>query len=127
MDSSWNILDETIIAKTDISCDDIFYLYLREVSKKTNKEYFHFLFKFVFLFRECINRLKKVDKPENEVDYTQTANAETVPDTCNEFITEFMDPNDYYGLDTSELIEAIQHFCYWLYVNHYTTSRLTLL
>lgn len=78
------------------------------------------------MFRECINKLKKnVDNLKEE--FTQTNNAETVPDTCNEFIIDFMEPNDYYGLDTNELIEAIQHLCYWLYVNNFTTSRLTLL
>jgi len=124
--SKWNTPLEEIKGKADISCDDIFFLYLREVALKTNKEYFHFLFKFSLLFRECINKLKKSDEA-GAPDHTQTSNAEQVPDTCNEFITEFMDPNDYYGLETSELIEAIQHLCFWLYVNQYTTSRLTLL
>ena len=122
----WDVPMENIKTKPDISCDDIFFLYLREASTKTNKDYFHFLFKFTVLFRECINKLKRGEEA-GAPDHTQTANAEQVPDTCNEFITEFMDPNDYYGLETSELIEAIQHLCFWLYVNHYTTSRLTLL
>lgn len=112
--------------RQDISCDEILGNYLKEVSTKTNKDYFHFLFKFLILFRECINKLKK-NEANPEEQFTTTNNAETVPDTCNEFIVDFMDPNDYYGLDTNELIEAIQHLCYWLYVHNYTTSRLTLL
>lgn len=82
------------------------------------------------MFRECINQIRKGDKSESDptyIPFTQINNAEHVPDSCNEFITEFMDPNDYFGLETNELIEAIQHFCYWLYVNQHTTSRLTLL
>lgn len=39
--------------------DGLFYLYLREFSKKTNKDYFWFIIKFVVLFRECINQKKK--------------------------------------------------------------------
>ena len=108
------------------SCDDIFCNYLKEVSAKTNRDYFHFIFKFVILFRECINKQKRKNEQFTE-DFTQLNPAETVPDTCNEFIIDFMDPNDYYGLDTNELIEAIQHFCFWLYFNNFTTSRLTLL
>jgi len=124
--SQWNTPMEEIKSKQEINCDEIFFLYLREIANKTNKDYFHFLFKFTVLFRECINKLKRGEEL-GAPDHTQNANAEQVPDTCNEFITEFMDPNDYYGLETSELIEAIQHLCFWLYVNHYTTSRLTLL
>ncbi len=117
---------EAVKPRHDIFCDDIFCGYLKEVGAKTNKEYFHFVFKFVILFRECINKLRKnQDKPDE--DYTIFQNAETVPDICNDFIIEFMDPNDYYGLDTNELIEAIQHICFWLYIHNYTTSRLTLL
>jgi hypothetical protein len=86
----------------------------------------------VILFRECINNLKKNDvepfkQDGGKVEFTQIYNAENAPDTCNEFIGEFMEPNDYFGLDTGELIEVIQHMCFWLYVNNYTTSRLTLL
>ncbi len=122
--SNWHTSAETIKAKANINCDDIFFLYLQEIAAKTNRDYFHFLFKFIALFRECINKLKTT---EDASEFTLSNNAENVPDTCNEFITEFMDPNDYYGLDTNELIEAIQHFCSWLYYNQYTTSRLTLL
>ncbi len=114
----------------DISCDQVFACYLKDVSIKTNKEYFYFIFKFVLLFRECVNRLRK-DTGDNESgqekEFTQINNAENVPDTCNEFVSEFMEPNDYFGLDTGELIEVIQHLCFWLYIHNFTTSRLTLL
>ncbi len=117
----------------DISCDQVFASYLNDISTKTNIDYFNFIFKFVLLFRECINTVRK---GVNEVDpndvnagkeFTQINNAENVPDTCNEFISEFMEPHDYFGLDTGELIEVIQHLCFWLYVHNFTTSRLTLL
>jgi hypothetical protein len=96
------------------------------VGFKTNKSYFDYIFKFVLLFRECFNKLKssEVNTPN---EYTQMFGAESVPDICNEFIVEFMEPEEFYGLDTNELIEVIQHLCHWLYGNGYTTSRLTLL
>jgi len=118
--------------KQDVTGDEVFATYLKEVGGQSNTEYFHFVFKFVVLFRECINRIKKdsidpLKQTEEKKEYMQVHTAEAAPDTCNEFITEFMEPNDYFGLDTSELIEIIQHLCYWLYANNYTTSRLTLL
>lgn len=115
--------------KDKMNCDDIFMNYLKEFYSQTNYDYFHFMFKFVLMFRQCINKLKnnsenKIIDPKNY--FTQNNNAEIVPDMCNDFITDFMEPKDYYGLDTMELIELIQHLCHWLFSKNYTTSRLTL-
>jgi hypothetical protein len=107
-------------------CDIQFLNYLREISEKTNKNYFHFIFKFLFLVREFYN-INKKDSVEEGKEFTMTSSAENMPDFCNDFIIEYMEPNDYYGLDTNELIEIIQHLCFWLYTNGYTSSRLTLL
>ena len=112
--------------------DGLFYLYLREFSKKTNKDYFWFLIKFIVLFREFVNlkkkdMLKKDILTENKKEYSQMFNAETIPDICNDFYIEFMEPHNFYGLNHGELIEVIQHFCYWLYSNKYTQAHLYLL
>jgi hypothetical protein len=103
--------------------DEIFAKYICEAFTQTNREYFLFITKFVILFRECINKYKTVETGE---EFAKVSPAETVPDLCNEFITEFMEHNDYFGLDTNELIEIIQQFCNWLYESKFTTSRLTL-
>lgn len=112
--------------------DELFFLYLKEFSGKTNKDYFWFMIKFIVLFRECINSLrenlvKKEDQDEKNKLYTQIYNAETVPEICNDFFVEFMEPYQFFGLYKDELIELIQHFCYWLYSKQYTQSHLTLL
>ena len=110
------------------TCDEIFSFYIREVAQSTNSKYFAFVFKFVLLFRECINSYRgKTGEQNGDVEFTQVNNAETVPDLCNEFVTDFMENNEYFGLDNNELIEIIQHFCHWLYEKGYTASRLTLL
>ena len=112
--------------------EQIFFLYLKELSNKTNKNYFWFASQFIILFRECINSIKKDQvKQENKSDiakeYSQIYSAEGIPESCNDFFLEFMQPNDYYGLNEKELIELAQHFCFWLYLNKYTHSYLTLL
>lgn len=115
-----------------IPLDGVFLMYLKEVSNKTNKDYFWFLFKFIIVFRECNNKLK-VDLVKNEMKtdtqkfYSQIFNAEVVPDICNDFFMVYIKTNGSFGLNCSELIEAIQHFCYWIYKKEYTRSRLTLL
>jgi hypothetical protein len=107
------------------NADEIFAKYIVDAYPVCNKEYFLFLVKFAVLFRECINKVKTLDDMDEE--FTTINKAETVPDMCNDFITDFMENNDYFGLEISELIEIIQHFCFWLYENKQTTSRLTLL
>jgi hypothetical protein len=106
------------------TCDQIFASYVVEFFPQTNRAYIIFLLKFVTLFRECINHFKTV---EGSPEHTQINTADGVPDLCNEFITEFMENNDNFHLETTELIEIIQHFCNWLYESKHTTSRLTLL
>lgn len=103
--------------------DEIFSKYLVEVNRDCNEAYFEFVTKFVILFRECINKIKSENSLE---EYSTQNNADTVPDTCNEFVTDFMEGYDYFGLDTMELIEIIQHLCNWLYENKFTTSKLSL-
>jgi len=124
------------------SSDIIFMEYLDYLTTVANKEFFVFAFKFIVLFRECINKYKNVELinrkcilneeiPDDVTDYTQQYNADQVPDLCNEFITDFMENADFFGLNSEEerieLIEVIQHFCHWLFKKSYTSSKLTLL
>jgi len=112
--------------------DIIFVLYMKELTPKTNNEYFWFVNKFIVLFREFINLFKKDQvkdeyKTEKEKDYSQLFSAEGIPESCNDFFLEFMQGKKYYGLNENELIELAQHFCFWLYTNKYTHSYLTLI
>jgi hypothetical protein len=118
--------------KDTVPCDGALFLYLKDCANKTNREYFWFILKFVVLFRGSLNNFRNdlvVSEmvTEDRFEYTQFYNAETAPEICNEFISDFMEPNDFFGLDTNELIEIIQHLCFWLYFSGYTTSRLSLM
>lgn len=112
------------------NCDEVFYEYLKVLASKCNHKYFIFAFKFVVLFRECLNKFKQNDSDKSK-EYTQLYNSDQVPDLCNEFINDFMEGANFFGLNTdedkNELIEIIQHYCFWLFDNGYTTSRLSLL
>ena len=132
--------------KNEKTLDDIFYEYINYIKDKTNKNYFILCLKFIILFRECMNisRKNQIANPEEEQnilsttqtsilkkEYSSVSNAETAPDLCNEFVTEFLELNDYFGIksdqERNEIIELIQHFCLWLYLNGYTQSRLSRL
>ena len=110
--------------------EEIFFIYLKEISKITNIDYFSFIIKFIVILRDFINISRKslVSKDiegQQKVYYSQICNAEVVPEICNNFFISL--PKNNFNLDKNELIEIVQHFCYWLYENHYSESHLVLL
>ena len=117
--------------KKDKTCDDVFYEYLVLTKDKSNETYFTLILKFVLLFRECFNISKsKKQEPQLTEELSTTMLPETLPELCNEFYTEFMESNNFFGItedkEKNELIEIIQHFCIWLFRNEYTKSKLSL-
>ena len=41
--------------KDQVTCDEVFALYLRHVSKQVNEQYYRNVLRFVLLYRECLN------------------------------------------------------------------------
>lgn len=112
-----------------INLDGLFFKYLKEVSKKSNYNYFSFIIKFIVILREYINELKKNFVSEDIKDdqkayYSQIYNAEAVPLICNDFYI-YISKYNYFDLDKKEFVEILQHFCYWLYINRYSEYHLT--
>ena len=111
-------------------CDEVFYEYLKTFQSHTNKKFFSLLLKFVLLFRECYDLSKNKDQKLEKKTITNILTPEGLPDLCNEFYGEFMEPNNFFGIEDqdekSEIIEIIQHFCIWLFKSGYTKSKLSL-
>ena len=126
-----NVENNTTKEKKDKTCDEVFYEYLHVFKDKTNEEFYTLMIKFILLFRECFNNNKNKGKePEQKENFAASLTPEGLPELCNEFYSEFMEPNNFFGLnsenDKSETIELIQHFCIWLFKNDYTKSKLSL-
>lgn len=105
--------------------DQAIVKYLNFVGSKSSKSFFHFACKFNILFREYINN----SKSSNELlvhPFSEHNSAENVPESCNDFVVNFLEANSFFGLDMIEVIDEIQHFCAWLYDSGYTMSMLTL-
>ena len=66
----------------------------------------------------------------DKIEYSCNYNGETIPELCNEFYTNFLEGNNFFGIidekERVEIIEIIQHFCTWLYKKKYTKSKLSL-
>ncbi len=120
---------ESLVDKPPI--DMVFFLYLKYISKKNlNIKYFCFIFKYITIFREYINKEKKnfINKEficENKNEYTQIYDAEIIPDLFNDFLMDFMESNNYFGLNKDEIIQLIEFFCYWLFTKGYTVSHIS--
>ena len=77
--------------------------------------------------------MKKKNKEDNistnkYIEYTVINSAENLPLLSNEFINDFLD-NDYllFDFEKEEIIDLIQNFCNWLYINKFTSFKLTLI
>lgn len=129
------------------TCDDILFEYLYQVKNLTNQNYFKLVLKFIILYRECLNMVRS---PENEKlegqerfdktahcslgalrEYSNKHDASLLPDLANDFVTEFLEGNNYFGIssetDGHEIIMLIQHFCHWLFKSGYTSSKLSFM
>ena len=66
----------------------------------------------------------------DKIEYSSINNGEKIPQLCNEFYSDFLEENNFFGIidekDRLEIIEIIQHFCTWLYKQKYTKSKLSL-
>ena len=126
-----NVENNTTKEKKDKTCDEVFYEYLHFFKEKTNEEFYTLMIKFILLFRECFNNNKNKGKEADQKENSAAVlTPEGLPELCNEFYSEFMEPNNFFGLNSetekSETIELIQHFCIWLFKNDYTKSKLSL-
>ena len=109
--------------------DFIFIKYLKEFACNTNKDYFLFINRFIIVFREWINNkkreiIKEEYKTEDKKEFSQIFNAEGIPDYCNDFFIEYLEPNKFFDLNVDEFIELTQHFCFWLFLKKYTPNYL---
>ena len=112
--------------------DIVLIEYLNKMSTFCNPQYYVKLIKFVTLFREHVNLVNHYKLKDNEQnkEFTECNDAEDVPDSSNEFITEFLDPegrNQDLGYSKEECIDLTQNLCFWMYDNNFTCSKLSLL
>ena len=114
-----------IVNETEI-CDNVFMDYLNKISLLVNPNYFTKLIIFITLFREFINFKKNSDN--NLFEYTSINSAENIPFLSNEFINDFFsNDNLLFGFNKEESIDLILNFCHWIYINNFTSFKLSLI
>ena len=127
-------------------CDEIFAKYLDSVAKETNKESYLNILKFIFLYRECLNRYvtsavkkllrgteemislgdKNLTNDEGKKEHCIMNNVEQVPKVSNKLVVSYLNKlNVDFG--TMYPIELIENFCGWLFENSHTYSKPSLI
>ena len=107
--------------------DKVLMDYLNKTSVICEEKYFEKLIVFVTLFRESVNLINKL---EGNQEYTMVKEAEDVPDRSNDFITDFLFPDDQetsFGFDKDESIDLTRNLCNWMYTHNFTCSKLFLI
>ena len=121
--------DEKIDDNENKITDDVFIDYLNKVSSYCNPNFFQKILIFVGLFREYVNQAYS-NKVNKGLEFTAEEKAEDVPDISNEFILDFIDPDDNnndFGFNKDECIDLIQNLCHWMYENNFTCSKLSMI
>jgi hypothetical protein len=67
--------------RNKISCDEVFAIYLYEISKKVNPEYYKSMLRFIVAYRECLNRFGWEKKAENDEVLNNSGNGEDLETT----------------------------------------------
>lgn len=110
-------------------CDDILSLYLIEIAKITP---LHIYKTFVILIenlRRCLNILAwklPGEKRSDDSEYCSLKNATNVPEICDEFVNHYL-PLHCSTISRTVAVHMVIHLCNWLYTNHFTPLRLSLI
>ena len=67
--------------RSKLSSDEVFAIYLYEVSKKINPEYYKMMLRFVIAYRECLNKYGWEKKAENDEVLNNSGNGEDMETT----------------------------------------------
>jgi hypothetical protein len=117
--------------KLNMKVDEIFALYLYNVSQKVSDQFYRTVLAFVIFFRECLNEIgwKKRRESDSEISPDRLAEmekeefcihntAEHAPEICNEFVTIFMEKNkNKFEIVKCEQIDLTINMCHWLFEN----------
>lgn len=67
--------------KCRLSCDEVFAIYLYEISQKINPDYYKTMIRFILAYRECLNRYGWEKKAENDEVLNNSGNGEELETT----------------------------------------------
>ena len=114
-------------------CDDIFALFLLEISKKVIPKFYRIIVIFIRFYRECMNKLgweilnqfKDLEDEPTYLDFCTIKNGEYLPQISNDFINLFI-YNKCPEFDKNIAVVLLSHFCHWLFKNNHTHIKINM-
>jgi hypothetical protein len=122
------------LEKDNLSCDDIFAIFILDISRTLSLKFLKNLLIFIKNLRDCMNIIgweilseyKSLRYEPTILDFTSVKNAECLPDLSNEFINIFL-PNKLPNWDKHLAVVIVNMICDWLYKHKFTNKKLSLL
>ena len=137
-----------------LCADDALAMYLLQMSQKVNQDYVASVLQFVLLYRDCLNQygwqkiaesdLRELKQPMDDSniqkrmllrqdmqkvqEFSACQNAECLPEISNEFIGVYLPQRQ--GANTLEqqtYVDLTRNLCFWLFVQGFTCSKISLI
>ena len=131
-----NNLSDRLLCRDDdnkliFTCDDIFALFLIEVSKIFTEKFYKTIVIFIKSYRDCLNKVgweilqqyKSLDKEPTHLEFTSVKSGDFIPDVCNDFLNIYL-PSHLPSFDKYFAIVLINHFCDWIYKFNFTKIKI---
>ncbi len=119
--------------KKQLTCDDLFGIYLCEISENVNKTFYRSVIILLKQYRDCMNLLgwelweqykDLLDEP-TEFEFCDVKTGGLLPEICNEFLNDFL-PLKLPSFDRHIACVVICEFCDWLYKSKFTHIRVNV-
>ncbi len=134
LNSSSSDFSEKIQAIKDnknITCDDLFGVYLCEMSNYINQTFYKSVIILLRHFRDCMNLLgweiydqyKDLYEEKTAFEFCEIINGELLPEICNDFLQDYL-PIKLSNFDKHIAMVVICEFCDWIYKRKFTHIRL---
>ncbi len=119
------------LEKEELTCDDIFAIFLLDMARTVNFKFLKNLLIFVKNLRDCMNLIgweilseyKSIRNEPTTLEFTSVKNAECLPDITNDYINLFL-PNNFPKFDKHLAVVIINMFCDWLYKHKFSNKKL---
>jgi len=116
------------------TCDDLFAIFLVEMSQKVIPSFYKLILIFIRFYRECMNKLgweilyqfKDLEDESTYLDYCTIKCGEYLPQISNDYIKHFL-VKKCPDFDNNIAVVLVSHFCHWLYKKNYTHMRVNLI
>lgn len=129
-----NNSSKPFLNRNNITCDDIFALFLIDNSEIFTFQFYKTLIIFIKSYRECMNKIgwelvsqyKNIQPEKTELEFANVKNGEHLPEISEDFVNIYL-PNHLPCFDRYLSVVIVNYFCDWAYKHRFTHVKLKYL